>query len=159
MASNDIPKIDHDIEQRLKHILNDMLNPLISNIKNLIKKYDELKTKFNEQTKKLGELNKDNIRFSKDLVEKIKKEKNYNDEIKKLFEEITTLTTTQQMLESQRNVTVNEMNKTADKIISDLNNISGSIAVADSSSGGRAKTKKRFKPKKRNKKMRTKRMN
>ena len=65
--------------------------------------------------------------------------------------------------EYQRNATINEMNKTASNIIKQLDHISGKINAAaapdNSSSGGTAKQKKRFKSKKmrKHKKTRTKR--
>jgi uncharacterized membrane-anchored protein YhcB (DUF1043 family) len=76
--------------------------------------------------------------------------------IRSLSNKIIEITTTQQLLESQRNNTIDEMNKTAMSIIGQLEHISGSIKAADGSSGGKMKTRKILKSRRNHKKTRAK---
>ena len=173
------------IENRLKHILDGSLHNLVENITKLITRYKELQKKLNEQTEEINALNEKPVdlteivptiepnisqissnqipsntlepeelnNYSKD--ELIRKLKEKDKQLIELAEQMRQFRLKQQLLESQRNETIDEMNRTSDSIIGQLHHISGNINAADGSSGGKLKTKKRARSNKRNKKTKT----
>jgi hypothetical protein len=149
---------DNNIKNRLDHILKDLIQPLVKNITELIRKYTELQNQFKTQSTEIAELNEENARVSRELIEQLALKTTSEEKARLLTEEMKDITTRQQELERRRNATIDEMNKTAIKIIGDLNNISESIKDSgpDSSSGGNMKRKKILKSRKKNKKTREK---
>ena len=147
---------DNTIKNRLDHILDDLIHPLVINITELIRKYTELQNQFKTQSTEIAKINEENARVSKELIEQIALKTTSEEKARILTEEMKHITTRQQELERRRNATIDEMNKTAVKIMGDLNNISESIKVSDSSSGGKMKRKKILETRKKNKKTRAK---
>ena len=126
-----------NIKNRLEHIRDDTLPHLVINITELIRKYTELQNQFKTQSTEIAKINEENARVSKELIEQIALKTTSEEKARILTEEMKHITTRQQELERRRNATIDEMNKTAVKIMGDLNNISESIKVSDSSSGER----------------------
>ena len=146
---------DNTIKNRLDHILDDLIHPLVINITELIRKYTELQNQFKTQSTEIAKINEENARVSKELIEQIALKTTSEEKARLLTEEMKDITTRQQELERRRNATIDEMNKTAVKIIGDLNNISESIKDPDSSFGGKMNTKKILKSKSRRKNQKT----
>ena len=147
---------DNTIKNRLDHILDDLIHPLVINITELIRKYTELQNQFKTQSTEIAKINEENTRVSRELIEQIALKTTSEEKARLLTEEMKDITTRQQELERRRNATIDEMNKTAVKIMGDLNNISESIKDQDSSSGGKMKRKKILETRKKNKKTRAK---
>ena len=115
--------------------------------------FEHVATNITKNKKKWENENKD-IEFIQTTIDRILHEKDAK--IRSLSNKIIEITTTQQLLESQRNETIEEMNKTASSIIGQLEHISGSIKAADGSSGGKMKTRKLLKSRRNHKKTRAK---
>jgi seryl-tRNA synthetase len=147
---------DNTIKNRLDHILDDLIHPLVINITELIRKYTELQNQFKTQSTEIAKINEENTRVSRELIEQIALKTTSEEKARILTEEMKDITTRQQELERRRNATIDEMNKTAVKIMGDLNNISESIKDPDSSFGGKMKRKKILETRKKNKKTRAK---
>lgn len=146
---------DNTIKNRLDHILDDLIHPLVINITELIRKYTELQNQFKTQSTEIAKINEENARVSRELIEQIALKTTSEEKARLLTEEMKDITKRQQELERRRNATIDEMNKTAVKIIGDLNNISESIKDPDSSFGGKMNTKKILKSKSRRKNKKT----
>lgn len=176
------------IKKRFEGIRDGSLHNLVENITELIRKYKKLQEKLKEQTEYIQKLNEqaeekpnsfevvrtvppssykpDNAETGVGVSnvisipeETIKQIKGELDEKTKEIERLKLIINRQKDLESERNATIEEMNKTAENIIGELNKVNGSIREAhSSSSGGKTNTKKNIKTKKRNKKTKLKRI-